>query len=183
MFVALKKANLLPGQWVALSGAGGGLGHLAVQYAKSFGYRVLAVDHGSKKGLCLECGADEFIDFTKFDDDGLVEEAKRLTGGGAHAVLVNNASTKVYDQSLLLLRFRGTLVCVGVPDGDTNPIAKALPAFLIMNQLTIVGMNTQTPSFLGQYAETSRNFDRKSERCSRLLGSCIKRTSESTYST
>jgi propanol-preferring alcohol dehydrogenase len=142
VFVALKKANLLPGQWVALSGAGGGLGHLAIQYAKSFGLQVLAIDHGSKQDFCLKLGADAFIDFTKFDDEGLTSEAKSITGGGAHAVLVNNASTKVYDQALTLVRYGGTLVCVGIPDGEAHPIAKALPWYLIVNKLTIVGTVT-----------------------------------------
>jgi len=142
VFVALKKANLDPGEWVALSGGGGGLGHLAIQYAKSFGLQVLAIDHGSKKDFCLDLGADAFIDFTKFDDEGLAAEAKSITGGGAHAMLVNNASTKAYDQALTLVRYGGTLVCVGIPDGDANPIAKALPWYLIVNKLTIVGTVT-----------------------------------------
>ena len=142
VYVALKKANLAPGQWVALSGGGGGLGHLAIQYAKSFGLRVLSIDHGSKEEFCRQLGSDEFIDFTKFDDDGLAAEAKRITDGGAHAMLVNNASTKAYDQALTLVRYGGCLVCVGIPDGDANPIAKALPWYLIVNKLTIIGTVT-----------------------------------------
>jgi len=142
VYVALKKAGLVPGQWVALSGGGGGLGHLAIQYAKSFGLQVLAIDHGSKKDFCMKLGADAFIDFTKFDDDGLAAEAKRITEGGAHAMLVNNASTKAYDQALTLVRYGGTLVCVGIPDGDAHPISKALPWYLIVNKLTIVGTVT-----------------------------------------
>lgn len=65
-YVACKRSNVRPGQWIVLPGAGGGLGHLAVQYAKAMGMRPIAVDGGDeKKELCLKLGAEEFIDFTK----------------------------------------------------------------------------------------------------------------------
>jgi propanol-preferring alcohol dehydrogenase len=141
VYVALQKAGLKPGQWVALSGAGGGLGSLAIQYAKTMGLHVLALDHGSKGDFCKKLGADAFIDFTKFDDEGLVAEVQRLTKEGAHAILVTNSSTKAYNQSLDLLRFGGTLVCVGLPEVNPEPIAGALPGNLIMKGLTIKGSN------------------------------------------
>jgi Zinc-binding dehydrogenase len=65
-YVALKRSNVRPGQWVVLPGAGGGLGHFAVQYAKAMGMRVIAIDGGDeKRDLCKKLGAEEFIDFTK----------------------------------------------------------------------------------------------------------------------
>ena len=143
VYVALQKADLKPGQWVALSGAGGGLGSLAIQYAKTMGLHVLAIDHTSKEAFCKKLGADAFVDFIKFggddDDAGLAEEAKRLTGGGAHAILVNNSSAKAYDQALDLLRYGGTLVCVGLPEGSASPVGGAIPSNMIMNKLTIKG--------------------------------------------
>jgi propanol-preferring alcohol dehydrogenase len=141
VYVALQKAGLKPGQWVALSGAGGGLGSLALQYAKTMGLHVLAVDHGSKEDFCKELGADAFIDFTNFNDAGLIEETKRLTKGGAHAILVSNSSSKAYDQAMDLLRFGGTLVCVGLPEANADPIGGAIPASMIMRSLTIKGLN------------------------------------------
>jgi propanol-preferring alcohol dehydrogenase len=140
VYVALQKAGLKPGQWVALSGAGGGLGSLAIQYAKTMGLHVLALDHGSKEGFCTKLGADAFIDFTKYDDAGLIEEVQRLTKGGAHAILVTNSSTKAYNQSLDLVRFGGTLVCVGLPEVNPEPIAGSLPGNMIMKGLTIKGL-------------------------------------------
>ena len=50
VYKSLKTANLRPGQWVAISGAAGGLGSLAVQYAKAIGLRVLGIDGGKEKG-------------------------------------------------------------------------------------------------------------------------------------
>ena len=94
--------------------------------------RIIGVDHGSKESLVKECGAEVFIDITKFDDKTIVEEVKRVTGGlGASAVIVCTASNKAYAQALGFLRFGGTLVCVGMPEGDSTPIANAFPADLV----------------------------------------------------
>lgn len=65
-YAALKKSQVRPGQWIVIPGAGGGLGHLAVQYAKAMGMRVIGIDGGDeKRDLCLKLGAEHFIDFTK----------------------------------------------------------------------------------------------------------------------
>ena len=50
VYSGLKKAELTSGNWVVISGAGGGLGHLATQYAsRAMGLRAIAIDHGSKE--------------------------------------------------------------------------------------------------------------------------------------
>jgi propanol-preferring alcohol dehydrogenase len=65
---------------------------------------------------------------------------KKLTGGlGAHGVLVLTASNVAYGQAATFLRFGGTVVCVGIPDGDVVPIATASPVGMIMGELTICG--------------------------------------------
>jgi hypothetical protein len=43
--------------------------------------RIIGIDHGSKEGLVKECGAEVFLDITKFDDKTLAEEVKKVTGG------------------------------------------------------------------------------------------------------
>jgi len=68
VYKALKEAqqggDLRPGDWVAIPGCGGGLGHLAVQYASNMGFRVLGIDTGSeKKALATKLGAEAFVDF------------------------------------------------------------------------------------------------------------------------
>ena len=96
--------------------------------------RIIGIDHGSKEGLVKECGAEAFLDITKFDDKTLPEEVKKLTGGlGVSAVIVCTASNRAYAQALDLLRFGGTLVCVGMPEGDSQPIAKVrnIPEVLV----------------------------------------------------
>lgn len=69
-YVACKRSNVQPGQWLVIPGAGGGLGHMAVQYAKAMGMRVIAIDGGDeKRDLCMKLGAEVFIDFKKVSYD------------------------------------------------------------------------------------------------------------------
>ena len=61
---AIKQSNTKPGDYILIAGAGGGLGHLAVQYAAAMSLRVIAVDTGAdKKALCASYGAEIFLDF------------------------------------------------------------------------------------------------------------------------
>lgn len=139
VYAALKKTGITGGEFVVILGAGGGLGHLACAVAsKGLGARVIGIDHGSKKAVAEESGVEFFIDFTQVKDPA--EKVKELTGGlGAHAVLVLTASNQAYAQGLTMLRFNGTLVCVGIPEGDMVPIASAAPAALVFKELKICG--------------------------------------------
>lgn len=102
--------------------------------------RIIGIDDGSKEKLVKDCGAEHFLDVTKYNDETIAEEVKKLTGGlGASAVIVCTASNKAYAQGLELLRFGGTLVCVGMPEGESLPIANAFPAALVFKELTIRG--------------------------------------------
>ncbi|WWD19308.1 hypothetical protein CI109_103766 [Kwoniella shandongensis] len=117
-YKALKVSNTKVGDWVALPGAGGGLGHLAVQYAKAMGLKVIAIDTGAaKEKLVKSLGADAWVDFKTSKD--IVADIKAATGGlGPHAALVTAASQTGYTQAVKYLREGGTLVCVGMPDAE-----------------------------------------------------------------
>lgn len=102
------------------------------------GMRVIGVDHPSKKDLVLESGAEHFIDHTTSKDVG--EDVKALTGGlGAHAVLVLTAANSAYASAMSVLKFGGTCVCVGLPEGDFKAIAGAIPQLLVAMEQKIVG--------------------------------------------
>ncbi|KAK8044861.1 alcohol dehydrogenase II [Apiospora rasikravindrae] len=138
-YAALRKSGASSGHWVVIAGAGGGLGTVAVSLgAKAMGYRVIGVDAPSKKDVVLDSGAEHFIDVTAHDDDSIAAEVKRLTGHGAKAVIVCTASNKAYGQALGMLGFGGTLVCVGMPEGDPEPIARSYPAAMVAKQASIV---------------------------------------------
>lgn len=138
VYSALKKSGAQGGDWIALLGAGGGLGHLAIQIAsRGLGMRVIGIDAGSKADIVKECGAEVFIDHTTGKAE---EEVKKVTGGlGVKAVLVLTAANAAYAMGMNLLSFGGTLVCVGLPEGDMKPIATSFPQFLVAKEQRIVG--------------------------------------------
>lgn len=147
VYTALKRAGVRHGDWVVVSGAGGGLGHLAVQYARVLGGRVLGVDAGGggdKEALVRGLGAEAFLDFTAFGDGGKGAEAlaarvKEITGGGAQIVLMCAASAKAYASGLMWLGFRGTLCCLGIPEPQSEPALAANVLALVAMELTIMG--------------------------------------------
>ncbi|KAI9921251.1 hypothetical protein PsorP6_001822 [Peronosclerospora sorghi] len=114
VYKALKRIRGKPGDSVVIPGAGGGLGHLACQYAHMMGYKVVAIDSGhAKRELLASYGITEFIDFKR---GHVREHVRAATGGkGAHAVIVVAESKEAYEDPLVYLRPRGTLVAVGVP--------------------------------------------------------------------
>ena len=113
-YKGLKETDTRPGQWVVISGVGG-LGHVAVQYAKAMGLHVAAVDLGPEKmALAKKLGAEITIDAETQDPP--TEIQKQI--GGAHGVLVTAVSTIAFKQALGMLRRGGTCVLNGLPPGD-----------------------------------------------------------------
>jgi len=113
-YKGLKQTNTRPGEWVVISGAGG-LGHVAIQYAKAMGLQVAAVDLGPEKmALARKLGAEITID-AKWQDPAT--EIQRQIGG-AHGVLVTAVSTVAFKQAIGMLRRGGTCVLNGLPAGE-----------------------------------------------------------------
>lgn len=140
VYTALKRSNVQQGHWVVISGAGGGLGHLAIQYARAMGAKVLALDAGSKRDFCLELGATEFADFTAFATDAeLAGHVQKITGKGANVVVVCSSNNRAYAQAISFLGFRGVLSCLGVPEGSPIPIQCANVGDMVAKELTIFG--------------------------------------------
>ncbi|RYN64507.1 hypothetical protein AA0118_g3976 [Alternaria tenuissima] len=141
-YKALKICGAVAGQWVAISGAGGGVGSLAVQYAKAMGYRVLAIDAGSEKGsFTLSAGAEEYVDVLATTN--LADEVMRITQNcGAKAVLVCAGVSAAYESAPRLLGPSGTMVCVGIlPPGQQVPYE---PLLMIDNDLRIISSSVGT---------------------------------------
>lgn len=112
--VSKLEPEVQPGDYIVIIGAGGGLGHIGVQYATIKGYKVIAVDSGAdKEKLCKEMGAIAFVDFAKQD---VVQTVKDLSDGeGAHGVICVAGSERAYQQAPDLVRNSGVFVCVGLP--------------------------------------------------------------------
>ena len=110
---AIKEAKVEPGQWVAIYGAGG-LGNLAIQYAKKvFNARVVAVDiNQDKLDLAKESGADLVVNGKEVEDvAGYIQEKT----GGTHSAVVTAVSKVAFNQAIDSVRAGGTVVAVGLP--------------------------------------------------------------------
>jgi propanol-preferring alcohol dehydrogenase len=131
-YKGLKMTEARPGEWVVISGAGG-LGHLAIQYAKVMGLHVCAVDiDDGKLALARIKGADLTVNAMH---DGAVEAVTKGTDGGAHGVLITAPSLGAFKQGVGMTRKRGTCVLVGLPPGDFP-----LPLFdVVANCITVRG--------------------------------------------
>ncbi len=131
-YKGLKETDARPGEWVAISGIGG-LGHVAVQYAKAMGFHVAAIDvDPAKLALATRLGADLAIDGREPDAAATLV---RETGGGAHGVLVTAVSTAAFGQAIAMTRRKGTVSLVGLPPGDFP-----LPIFpVVLKRITVRG--------------------------------------------
>jgi propanol-preferring alcohol dehydrogenase len=114
VYKGLKETEVRPGEWVVISGIGG-LGHLAVQYAKAMGMHVVAVDISDDKlQLAKAVGADLVINAAEEDAVAIVHDQI----DGAQGVLVTAVSRSAFAQGVAMLRRHGTLALVGLPPGD-----------------------------------------------------------------
>jgi propanol-preferring alcohol dehydrogenase len=147
VYSALKKSTAQAGDTVVIMGAGGGLGHLAVQIAaKGFGYRVIGIDSDTKKQLVLDSGAEHFVGLGSREapTDAVAEITKLTNGAGVKAVIVTAAANPAYASAVPMLKFGGRVVCVGIPEGDLVAIATAYPQLLIGKELSIMGSSVGT---------------------------------------
>jgi propanol-preferring alcohol dehydrogenase len=114
-YKGIKQTGAKPGQWIAISGAGG-LGHVAIQYAKAMGLQVCAIDiDDDKLTHAKRLGADFVINAKAGDPAAAV---KKETGGGAHGVLITAPSLSAFKQGVGMTRRRGTCVLIGLPPGE-----------------------------------------------------------------
>ena len=114
VYKGLKETEAKPGDTVVISGIGG-LGHVAVQYAKAMGLEVIAVDISDEKlSLARKMGAAAAINAMTTD---AVAEVNKLCGG-ARGVLVTAVSPQAFSQALGMLGKGGTMALVGLPPGS-----------------------------------------------------------------
>jgi propanol-preferring alcohol dehydrogenase len=114
VYKGLKMTDTKPGNWVVISGIGG-LGHMAVQYARAMGLNVAAVDVDDKKlDLARRLGAEVTVNARGQDPAAYLK--KEI--GGAHGALVTAVSPKAFEQAIGMTRRGGTIALNGLPPGD-----------------------------------------------------------------
>lgn len=130
-YKALKETEAGPGEWVVIVGVGG-LGHLAVQYAKAMALHVAAVDVSDDKlDHARALGAEITVNAATTEPVSAIQQQIE----GAHGVVITAVSPTAIQQGIGMLRRRGTCVVVGLPPGDfPTPIFD-----VVLKRLTIRG--------------------------------------------
>ena len=131
-YKGIKVTEARPGEWIAISGVGG-LGHLAIQYAKAMGLHVCAIDvDDDKLAHAQRLGAELVVNAKAGDPAAAV---KKGTGGGAHGVVITAPSLDAFKQGVGMTRKRGTCVLIGLPPGEfPTPLFE-----VVANCITISG--------------------------------------------
>lgn len=131
VYKGLKMTGAKPGDWVVISGIGG-LGHMAVQYARVMGLHVAAVDVDDRKlELARRLGAVVAVNARATDPAAFLK--KEI--GGAHGVLVTAPSPKAFEQAIGMVRRGGTIALNGLPPGSFP-----LPIFqMVLEGITLRG--------------------------------------------
>jgi D-arabinose 1-dehydrogenase-like Zn-dependent alcohol dehydrogenase len=136
-FNALRHSGALPGSLVAIEGIGG-LGHLAVQFAGKFGYKVAAIGRGAEnEALARKLGANVYIDS---ESSNAAQELQKL--GGAQVILATAPSSKAMSELIDGLGATGKLIVVGI---SSDPIT-VTPLQLIVGGRSLRGSAVGTPT-------------------------------------
>jgi len=144
-YKAIKVANVRPSERVAVFGIGG-LGHLAVQYARLVGGLVTAVDvEDTKLKLAERLGADHLVNAAQTDPVAAIEKV-----GGADVAVVLAANAKVFEQALASLAYGGRLVMVALPADNA---AVSVPIFS-----TVLGARSVIGSIVGTREDLAEVF-------------------------
>ncbi|WP_017729343.1 alcohol dehydrogenase AdhP, partial [Halalkalibacterium ligniniphilum] len=130
-YKALKVSEAKPGDWVAIYGIGG-LGHVALQYAKAMGFNVIAVDiQDDKLELAKKLGADITVNGMKSDPAQVIKDEV----GGVQAAVSVAVTKRAFEQAYASVKRGGTLVVVGLPNADLP-----IPIFnTVLNGITVRG--------------------------------------------
>jgi D-arabinose 1-dehydrogenase-like Zn-dependent alcohol dehydrogenase len=136
-FNALRHSGALPSDLVAVQGIGG-LGHLGIQFANKFGYKVAAIGRGPENAvLAKKLGASLYIDSKATN---AAEELQKL--GGAQVILATAPNSKAMSELIDGLGPNGKLIVIGA---DFDPI-EVTPIQLISGSRTIQGWASGTPT-------------------------------------
>jgi D-arabinose 1-dehydrogenase-like Zn-dependent alcohol dehydrogenase len=136
-FNALRHSGAMPGDLVAVQGIGG-LGHLGVQFANKFGYKVVAIGRGSENAaIAKKLGASVYIDSKSTN---AAEALQKL--GGAQVILATAPSSKAMSELIDGLGSNGKLIVIGA---TFDPI-EVTPLQLIVGVRSIQGWAAGTPA-------------------------------------
>lgn len=149
-YKAVKVSEIKPHEWLVVYGIGG-LGHLAVEYAKKvYNARVIAVDIDDKKlELAKKVGADLTVNSKKEDP---VKFIKQRTEGGAQVAIVCAVAKQAFDQAVFSVKRCGKVVAVAIP-----PVNMDLPVIkTVLDGIEVVGSLVGTRTDLKEAYEFAK---------------------------
>lgn len=133
-FALTRRTRVEPGEWVLVTGAGGGIGLAAIDVARSLGGRVIAVaSTAEKRALATAMGAEATIDPTA---DDVKVRARELTGGDGIDVVYDAVGGEIAEAALRALRFDGRFCVIGFTGG----IPRIPLNLVLLNNRTVVGV-------------------------------------------
>ncbi|MGX7680205.1 NADPH:quinone oxidoreductase family protein [Jatrophihabitans sp. DSM 45814] len=131
-------AQVKPGDWVVVLGAGGGVGVAAVDIAKLLGARVVAAASSEAKlAVCTARGADAVINYSK---ENLKERIKEITAGGAD-VVIDPVGGPYAEEAIRASRWGSRYVCIGFASAEIPRIPMNL---VLLKGVTIKGFEMRT---------------------------------------
>lgn len=149
VYKGIKQAFAVPGTWMAIVGVGG-LGHIAVQYAKAMGYRVIAVDiNDAALELALEHGAEFTVNSALADE--AAQRLREITGRGPQTVLVAATHHSGYTLALDVVRRGGTVIGIGVPPENIPVHISVLAGKALTFRGSTVGTRRDIEEAIGFY--------------------------------
>ena len=137
LFALTRRTTVEPGEWVAVLGAGGGIGLATIDLAKALGAKVVAcASTPDKLAAATAAGADATV---AYDDDGIDLKAaiREATGGGAD-VLVDPIGGSKAESALRALGWMGRYIVIGFAAGDIPRIPLNQ---VLLNNRTVVGVD------------------------------------------
>ncbi|HCV65049.1 MULTISPECIES: alcohol dehydrogenase AdhP [Serratia] len=131
-YKAVKISDIKPGQWIAIYGLGG-LGNLALQYAKNvFNAKVIAIDvNQGQLDFAKEIGADLVINSKTENAEEIIQQKV----GGAHAAVVTAVARSAFNSAVNAVRAGGKVVAVGLPPESMD---LSIPR-LVLDGIQVVG--------------------------------------------
>jgi NADPH:quinone reductase len=136
-FGLLRRARLKPGEWVLVTGGGGGVGSAGVQLAKALGARVIAVGRTEdKRNFALEQGADHTIEF---EPEGFKERVMELTDGHGADVILESVGGELFRACMRAIAWEGRLVIIGFAAGEI-PTVKA--GHVLVKNMDLIGVQS-----------------------------------------
>lgn len=170
VYKGIKESGVRAGQWIAIAGAGGGLGNMALQYCKAMGIHTIAIDGGEEKNKATRAlGASAYVDF--FTSKDLVADVKAATpdGLGPQAAILLAVSEKPFQQAADYIRPRGAVICIGLP-GNARISAPVFESVVRMIQIkgSYVGNRQDTQEALDFFARGMVNAPYKTVGLSEL---------------